>query len=89
MAVYMGVKQAHKIRNQMLRAGIDKKIPAALIADGTTDSQQTIIATLDELPAMAMQCNANAPGLFIIGQVVALGSRLAWFNIPAAMAEAA
>ena len=89
VAIYMGVKQARKIRNQMIAAGIDPGTPVALITNGTMDSQQTVIRTLGELPAMAMKCRGKSPGLFIIGQVASLGSRLAWFNIPAAMAAAA
>lgn len=89
VVVYMGVKQARRIRKQMLSAGINANTPAALIANGTTDTQETVIATLGDLPTMAMQCNVQAPALFIIGQVAELGSRLAWFSIPVVSAKAA
>jgi uroporphyrin-III C-methyltransferase/precorrin-2 dehydrogenase/sirohydrochlorin ferrochelatase len=78
--VYMGVRQAAKIRQALLSAGISRKLPVALIANGTLDKQQQIEGTVDTLPAIAAQLEDDAPGLLIIGQVAALGRNLAWFN---------
>lgn len=78
--VYMGVRQAAKIRKALLAAGISRKLPVALIANGTLDKQQQIEGTVDTLPAIAAQLESDAPGLLIIGQVAALSRKLAWFN---------
>jgi uroporphyrin-III C-methyltransferase/precorrin-2 dehydrogenase/sirohydrochlorin ferrochelatase len=83
LAVYMAVKRAGRLKNQLLAAGLDGDLAAALVADGTRDSQQVIHGTVNELPAMAARLRRGAPGLFIIGEVSAVGRRLAWFGKPA------
>lgn len=80
VAVYMGVKQANRLRRQLLAAGLDGSLPVALVADGTRQWQQVLHGTINELPAMSSQLIKGAPALFIIGEVAALGKKLAWFE---------
>ena len=80
LAVYMGVKQAATLRRQLLDAGLAGTLPAALVSDGSLDSQQVFTGTIDDLPALAARAPSRAPGLFIIGEVAALGARLGWFE---------
>jgi uroporphyrin-III C-methyltransferase/precorrin-2 dehydrogenase/sirohydrochlorin ferrochelatase len=88
LAVYMCVKQAINLRGQLLDAGLSPTLPAALVCDGTRDSQQVFTGTIADLPSLAAQSPARAPGLFIIGEVAALGAKLAWFEPVAAEAAA-
>ena len=78
--VYMGLGQAEKIRSSLIRAGICRDTPVALITDGTRTMQQTHQGTVDILPKLARMAQKGAPGLLIIGQVAALGSNLTWFE---------
>ncbi len=88
-AVYMGLKQAGKIRSELLRAGIAADLPVALVANGTRDNQQVIHGIVNELTQLASRIEAGAPTLLIIGQVAALGSTLSWFkNHPELLAAA-
>lgn len=87
--VYMGVKQASQLREQLLEAGFDKRFPVALIANGTRSDQQVFHGNINELPALAAKLSQNAPGLIIIGEVAALGKKLAWFESGTAIRKAA
>ncbi|MDB4109433.1 hypothetical protein N9558_03375, partial [Porticoccaceae bacterium] len=62
--------------------GLDASTPAALIEKGTTDKQQVFVGDLDSLPSIVRQAGAKAPTLIIVGHVVSLQSKLAWFNNP-------
>ncbi|HSM11824.1 MAG TPA: uroporphyrinogen-III C-methyltransferase, partial [Lysobacter sp.] len=86
VAVYMGVKQAARIRGELLRAGLARDFPAALVVDGSREGQQVLTGTIGQLPELAAAAPAGRPGLLIIGQVAALGSNLCGLNEPAAVA---
>jgi len=80
VVVYMGVRQAGRIKRELLNAGIERDFPLALVADGTRAGQQLIAGCVDELPALARRVDGNIPALLIIGQVTTLASNLGWFN---------
>ncbi len=80
LAVYMGMHRAAQIRKELLDAGIAPSTPAALITNGTLDDQQCHQGNVGSLPSMAKQSQGNVPGLFIIGEVAALGRSLSWFH---------
>ena len=87
--VYMGVKQAKRIRDKLLEAGISGALPVALICDGTRDSQLVLTGTVSKLTRLAAQSPVGAPGLLVIGQVAALGRTLNWFQSTHYLAAAA
>jgi uroporphyrin-III C-methyltransferase/precorrin-2 dehydrogenase/sirohydrochlorin ferrochelatase len=89
VAVYMGVQQAARIRDELLAAGVPRDLPAAIVADGSLDTQTVLSGSVGRLPELAARVPAGRPGLLIIGQVAALGSTLCWFNEPAAVCAAA
>lgn len=80
LVVYMGIRQALRLRRKLLDQGMTSVTPAALVIDGTMDRQRVMHGTVSNLPAMAAQVPDGVPGLFIIGEVAALGRELAWFG---------
>jgi uroporphyrin-III C-methyltransferase/precorrin-2 dehydrogenase/sirohydrochlorin ferrochelatase len=89
LAIYMGLKQAGRIRSELLQAGIASDLPLALVANGSRDQQRVVHGTVNELHQLAIGMEAGAPTLLIIGQVAALGSTLSWFkNHPSLQAAA-
>jgi uroporphyrin-III C-methyltransferase / precorrin-2 dehydrogenase / sirohydrochlorin ferrochelatase len=54
--------------------------PAAIVQQGTTQNQRVITGTLATLPGIAEVEKPQAPTLIIIGGVVTLREKLAWFN---------
>jgi uroporphyrin-III C-methyltransferase/precorrin-2 dehydrogenase/sirohydrochlorin ferrochelatase len=89
VAVYMGVKQAARIRAELLASGLAEGFPVALVVNGSREDQQVLTGTVGRLPELAERAPEGCPGLLIIGQVAALGSNLCWFNETAAVSEAA
>jgi len=80
VAVYMGLKQAARIRSDLLQAGIAPELPLALIANGSRDNQRVLHGTVNELHHLAARIEAASPTLLVIGQVADLGTRLGWFR---------
>jgi uroporphyrin-III C-methyltransferase / precorrin-2 dehydrogenase / sirohydrochlorin ferrochelatase len=70
IAVYMGVATLPKLRDGLLRAGLDPATPAALIERGGTPAQRTLRDTLDGLVEQAGGWSTGGPTLVLIGAVV-------------------
>ncbi len=55
-------------------------MPAALVEQGTTSRQRVYCATLATLSTVIQNAGIHSPALLIVGEVVKLRSRLAWFE---------
>lgn len=80
LVFYMGLSGLARICEQLIAHGKDAVTPVALIAKGTTVDQQVHVSTLAELPNYVADRAIRAPTLLIIGGVVNLHSKLAWFQ---------
>ncbi|MGN5113229.1 siroheme synthase CysG [Aeromonas jandaei] len=78
LVFYMGLSSCATIREQLLAHGKASDTPVALIERGTQPCQRVIRGTLDELPALAV--GVESPALIMVGSVVTLADRLAWFG---------
>ncbi|UXB13887.1 uroporphyrinogen-III C-methyltransferase [Aeromonas dhakensis] len=78
LVFYMGLSSCATIREQLLAHGKGGDTPVALIERGTQPSQRVIRGTLDQLPALAV--GVESPALIMVGSVVTLADRLAWFG---------
>lgn len=80
LVIYMGMLGLEEICQALIQHGMMPDMPAALIESGTTPRQQVIIATVATLAKRAREEKASAPTLIIIGEVVRLHAKLAWFQ---------
>ncbi|MFC7684883.1 uroporphyrinogen-III C-methyltransferase [Ureibacillus sp. GCM10028918] len=80
LAIYMGMKNLNYITNQLLAHGKSKETPVALIHQGTTNQQRTIIGTLETIFDIAIQEQVKNPSMIIVGEVVRLREKLNWFE---------
>lgn len=78
LVFYMGLSSCTVIREQLLAHGKAGDTPVALIERGTQPSQRVIRGTLDQLPELAI--GVESPALIMVGSVVTLADRLAWFG---------
>ncbi|HHQ4552127.1 TPA: siroheme synthase CysG [Aeromonas veronii] len=78
LVFYMGLSSCATIREQLLAHGKGGDTPVALLERGTQPCQRVIRGTLDELPALAV--GVESPALIMVGSVVTLADRLAWFG---------
>jgi len=80
LVFYMGMKNLRSICKKLIDEGMAGDMPAAVIRWGTTPHQQVVTATVGTLPDRAEQAGLGPPALVIIGRVVALREKLAWFE---------
>lgn len=78
LVFYMGLSSCTVIREQLLAHGKGGDTPVALIERGTQPSQRVIRGTLDQLPELAI--GVESPALIMVGSVVTLADKLAWFG---------
>lgn len=76
----MGVERLAAISERLLRAGRPAQQPAALVRWGSTPQQSVLTATLGTVAAAARERGIRPPATLIVGEVVALRERLAWFE---------
>ena len=53
------------------------------------DRQRIVVGTLETLPAKAVEAGIRPPALLIVGEVVSLAGKLAWFSPAGAAVQAA
>ncbi len=78
LVIYMGLMRSEHIQQQLVDHGRSQATPIAIIERGTTSRQRVLTGTLADLAELAKQ--AVSPSLIVIGEVVALRERLAWFG---------
>ena len=80
IVVYMGLHGLATLCAELIAHGLPDSTPVAIVQQGTTQNQRVITGTLATLPAIAQAEKLQAPTLIIVGGVVALREKLAWFN---------
>lgn len=78
LVIYMGTLKAAQIAERLQQYGRPPDTPAAVISHGTQSTQSTAIGTLANLARLAE--NAPKPALIVVGEVVELHEKLAWFG---------
>ena len=84
LVILMGARSLPRIAAALLAAGRPAGTPVALVRWGTTDAQETLVGPLDGIAALAEAAHLGPPVVIVIGNVVALRERLAWFGVGAA-----
>ena len=80
LVFYMGLKSLPVICQQLIAHGMDPNMPAALVEKGTTQDQRVIVSDLSNMPEVMTRETVMSPSLFIVGRVVNLHNKLAWFS---------
>jgi uroporphyrinogen III methyltransferase/synthase len=76
----MGVKNLSQIAGSLIEHGKDTRTPAALIRWGTTDNQETLTGTLQDIAGKAEEKRFSPPAILVVGHVVSLRAALNWFE---------
>lgn len=80
LVFYMGLVGLPGICEQLIANGRSAQTPAALVQQGTTQNQRVFTGTLATLPQLVAEHEVHAPTLVIVGEVVRLRDKLAWFE---------
>ncbi len=76
----MGVRNLERISTRLISEGLSKSTPAAVIGDGTLPAQRTITGKLGDIAQKAKEAGITSPAVIVIGEVVELREKLAWFE---------
>ena len=82
LVIFMGVARLEELAERLVAAGKAADTPAAVIANGTTDRQQTVVGRLDEIALLAR--DLPSPALTVIGPTAALAIASACIGEPIA-----
>ncbi|AXK39269.1 siroheme synthase CysG [Crenobacter cavernae] len=80
VVVYMGLSTARELCAAFIEHGKAADTPAAIVEAATTARQRTLTGTLSTLPDAIDAAAIKSPAIIIVGEVVSLASRLAWYR---------
>ena len=80
LVVMMGWQNIENIVGVLLRHGRSPDTPVALVSQGSTPRQRTVVGTLGDVVDRAAVSDIGPPVVAVIGDVVTLRDRLSWFD---------
>ena len=80
IVILMGVEELECISYKLIKAGMSKKSNVAVIENGTTMKQRIVKGNLSNIAEIARENEIKPPAIIIIGKVVSLQEKLAWFG---------
>lgn len=76
----MGLANLPDIAAKLIEHGRPATTPVAAIQQATTPHQRVVVGTLKDIAAKVAVAGLESPVLTVVGEVVALRSKLAWFD---------
>ncbi len=80
VAIYMGLSNTPHLCKGFIDRGADPNLPVAVIDNGTRPTQRVVTATVSTLCDVLKDANFKGPSMIIIGTVVDLRKKLAWYK---------
>ena len=80
VVIYMGLRGLPVICRELIQHGMPPDKPAALVQKATTSEQRVLVGTLETLPGIVEAADIKLSSIIIIGDVVKLHDKLAWFT---------
>jgi uroporphyrin-III C-methyltransferase/precorrin-2 dehydrogenase/sirohydrochlorin ferrochelatase len=80
VAVYMGLAMIGALAAAFLRHGMAPEMPVAVIDNGTRRRQRVVTGTIADIADKVEEAALKGPAIIIIGTVVTLRERLAWYG---------
>jgi uroporphyrinogen III methyltransferase/synthase len=80
LVVLMGLANLDRIARTLVAKGRSADTPVAVIRAGTTREQETVTGTLANIAGRVRAAGLEPPAVIIVGDVVRLRDRLAWFK---------
>ena len=80
IVIYMGLLGLPMLCRQLIAHGLSATTPAAIVQQASTHNQRVLTGTLETLPDLTASAHLTPPTLIIVGEVVKLHQRLAWFE---------
>jgi uroporphyrinogen III methyltransferase/synthase len=72
----MGASKIASIAESLMKHGMDKKMPCALIEDATSGVSRHVISTLKDVGALSIKKKISSPCVMLVGKVANLSKKL-------------
>ena len=79
VVIYMGVSRISEICSRLVEHGLPLDTPAAMVRHGTLPNQRVTVGALADLGDKAAEAGVKPPALMLVGTVIRLADKLAWF----------
>ncbi|MCI1945254.1 uroporphyrinogen-III C-methyltransferase [Clostridium luticellarii] len=76
----MGFKNLDVICGNLIKNGMDKNTPCAVVMRGTTSKQRKIVGKLQDISEKANSASMFSPCIIVIGKVVEFSDQLNWYE---------
>lgn len=76
----MGVTALPDICSNLIKAGMDQDMPAAILQKGTTAGQKRIVATVSTLHDEVLKQGIETPAIIVVGKVCSLAEDFYWYE---------
>lgn len=80
LVIYMGLTGLKDISQSLMKFGMKSTMPVAIVEKGTTKEQRVFTSTIEGIYNVSIKYEAKSPALLIIGEVVTLQEKLAWYE---------
>ncbi len=80
VVIYMGLAALAEICRQLICHGLSADMPCAVVMNGTQPDQKVVTGTLENLAGKVSLAGLKSPSLIIVGEVVTLRDKLAWYR---------
>ncbi len=80
VCVYMGLGQMPGLTRAFIEHGAAPSLPVAVVDNGTRRHQKVVTGTLETICEKVAKADLKGPAIIIIGTVVTLHDKLAWFQ---------
>ena len=80
LVLFMAARKLSANLQRLIQVGRSAETPTAYIASATTPNQKVIVGTLATLADKTRDVDLTIPALVIVGDVVGLRERIAWFE---------
>jgi len=80
IVIYMGLLSLPELTLNLIKHGMKKSMPVAVIENGTTKNQKVITGELSNIKGKVIRAKIKSPALIIVGTVVNLRDKLNWFS---------
>lgn len=76
----MSLTSMEQVLKRLMKAGMDKEMPAAVLERGTQCRQRKVVSTVAHLLEDARKAEIGTPAIIVVGRVCALSERFAWYE---------
>jgi len=80
VVLFMGLVNFAAIAKEMIARGRSARTPAMAVRWATRPDQETLVGTLETLPALVAEKGLRPPATIVIGEVVTLRDKFNWFE---------